>query len=569
MTLPTNPPSALVCRHVGLAHDPFQHEAEPSGEHRCYLWMQRDPIDLDHQRGYCFSSEHRHCPWLQISLPCGKGIDETLGQKMGPVLGKAGEAAGRALLALCIEAARRAGPLLKAAGLWAWTNLPKGAAALGRAVRPLAGAGLRKAGQGGQALARSVSRRAGATPKALSEAPQGEELSALMALGREANRAGRRREAHLCFSRAAALDTGSEEAWLWMAATADDPQEAQSCLQRALAINPASGRGRAQVMGLARPSAEPAGPEAAEVAAPGRPTPAPFAKEPEVPDPLASGLSARALLDQGLKALDVGDEDGAHRLFAAATAADAASEPAWFWRAKTSTDLGEVITCLERVIELNPDNEKARSSLSWALERRRQDRERERAVSSPAMVPAAGTYYSEPKPVQQPGLLGFASTLYFIVGLLWTASLLYLFLDEGLARIYRGLAVLPGLRLPYLSSSVLGVPDLQLPELNLMYAVPALLALLCFVAMESLSSASRVQGLFLAFASAVSMVAAGLFVAGDIASQVLLAGSALAGLTALLGRVQYRRRVRAASAPGNPGAKGAAPLTGRAAVRSA
>ncbi|MBV8084816.1 MAG: hypothetical protein JO247_08370 [Chloroflexi bacterium] len=60
---------AKACPHLGAAADPFTHEDRPSEDHRCYLWMQRDRIDLVHQKGFCLTSAHHKCPWLMVRRP--------------------------------------------------------------------------------------------------------------------------------------------------------------------------------------------------------------------------------------------------------------------------------------------------------------------------------------------------------------------------------------------------------------------------------------------------------------------------------------------------------------------
>src|SRR3954453_2749043 len=57
------------CPHLGIASDPFSHEDKPTEGHRCYLWMQRDRIDLVHQKGFCLSTAHHRCPWLMVRKP--------------------------------------------------------------------------------------------------------------------------------------------------------------------------------------------------------------------------------------------------------------------------------------------------------------------------------------------------------------------------------------------------------------------------------------------------------------------------------------------------------------------
>jgi hypothetical protein len=55
-----------ACPHLGLAGDPFVHRDQPAEEHRCYVYLQRDRVDLTHQRSFCLSGAYRRCPWLAI-----------------------------------------------------------------------------------------------------------------------------------------------------------------------------------------------------------------------------------------------------------------------------------------------------------------------------------------------------------------------------------------------------------------------------------------------------------------------------------------------------------------------
>jgi hypothetical protein len=57
------------CPHLGASADPFTHQHQPSEDHRCYLWMQRDRIDLAHQKGFCLTTAHHRCPWLMVRHP--------------------------------------------------------------------------------------------------------------------------------------------------------------------------------------------------------------------------------------------------------------------------------------------------------------------------------------------------------------------------------------------------------------------------------------------------------------------------------------------------------------------
>ncbi len=539
MAKKTNQPILTACRHLGTANDPFQRLEGPTEEHRCYLWMQRDRIDLDHQQGYCLSGHHRNCPWLHISLPCQGGVRRVwrkeITQSLSDKLGKAGVMLARALAA----GSKRSGNRLFALAIWLRAKLPQAAVWSWNKLSSVVRAGAVKAAGAGLHLARTAlkarltRRKAGAAPRQAETVPLraaataaveigNEDFSVLMLLGREANRAGRRREANLCFSRAASVDPASEEAWLWMAASSDDSEVAMACLEKALAINPASGKARTQLAGVALPT--------------------PAVKE-EVEEAVGVGVGAPKLLQQGISAMDAGNEDRAYQYFASATKADASNEAAWFWRAKTAVDLVEVIACLDRVLEINPRNEKATASLDWALDRQRMDRTRQRFVSMLAPGTMEPRVHPEPEP-SPPSLLRFTSFAYFLLGLLWMAPGLYPLLDAPLASFYRRLAILPVLRVPYLSTSALGLSDLSVPEFNLFYLVPLLVGSLSFMVMETSGNGHRLVPFCVAFATGISIAAAGLFMDAGASSMVITAWSALAGTSALLARAAQQRQSR-------------------------
>ncbi len=102
-------PGALVCRHLGLANDPFLRNASPSEEHRCYLWMQRELIDLAHQSHYCLSGHCRNCPWRQIGHPSRSILGRDRGEGLASTLSEGARWIGRALAAFLVAVVKRAG----------------------------------------------------------------------------------------------------------------------------------------------------------------------------------------------------------------------------------------------------------------------------------------------------------------------------------------------------------------------------------------------------------------------------------------------------------------------------
>ncbi|HLB13274.1 MAG TPA: tetratricopeptide repeat protein [Dehalococcoidia bacterium] len=542
MARTTKQSEPTVCRHLGLAQDPFQRQDIAAEEHRCYLWMQRDRIDVDHQNGYCLSIYHRNCPWLHISLPCHTGLKKSWTEAVNSRLdGDAWdlllEAAGVAAQGAAWAAARLA-PLIR----WAAANTPRALIALWVRISPLLAAGARNLGKGAVRLLRAAFRRLRARrqphraqpeyrPVALEPMPaervslEAQDFSMLMRLGREADRAGQRKQAHLLFSKAAALNAASEEAWLWMAATTDDSEAAMASLEKALAINPTSGKARAQLADLTQP---------------------PSQAKPERSEALGLDLTPPKLIDHGISALDAEDEARAYQFFVSATEAEPGNEAAWFWRAKTAADLGEVISCLERVLEINAFNEKARASLNWALDRQQADVKRQRFVST-LPAPLRPTVPSSPDPERQ-HLLVFSSRAYMALGFLWAAPFLFSLLDGSMQSIYLKLAFLPVIRVPYLPPSALGLSDIPVPEANLFYAAPLFLAFLAFSVTEKLWNGGRVVSLYVALVTGASIAATGLLVVGEVSPRVMIAMSALAGLLGLAGRITLHRDSRARSA---------------------
>jgi len=517
--------STLACSHLGLSDDPLVHEEQPSTEHRCYLWMQRDMIDRSHQENFCLSGNHDACPWIQVSSP---GRSSAKNGKRQQVTGYSPGGPLRTVLfttaRLVMAGARRAAVLLRLLAAWIWANVRRAAPILWKALVSVAGAVARRITRAGKDSGKRlpqlhVKQRSPQT----NDQMQGADFEMLMRLGRKANRSGRRKEAYLCFSRAVALDESSEEGWLWMAATAETPADAQLCLERALTLNPASEKGRTALASLAR-------------------SVAPVVQE--VDDTPNDGLSASMLVDAGIKAMNQHNEDSAHHFFAAATEADRSNETAWSWRARTATDLAEAITCLEQVLEINPDNTKAQASLKSAMERQRMEKERQSlAYAMPQQTPF-GASYLKPDPPQPPALLQVASMGYMLLGLLWSAPLVLLLLDDSLAALYHRIGLLPLLDIPYQSSAVLGLQDI-VPEFNLYLLVPGALAVLCFIAMETLSSARRIAYFYVALVSGTSIYATVRFIADQpAASWGLLAVGYTSAMIALTGQFIYRRRLR-------------------------
>jgi hypothetical protein len=98
----------------------------------------------------------------------------------------------------------------------------------------------------------------------------------------------------------------------------------------------------------------------------------PLVEPPARPQKVGVGLQhgtpaerdAAELLLWGQRAARAGDRPIAYRLFSRVLDVDPLNEEAWLWRGGTSDDPGETVRCLERVIELNPANDRARRGLA-------------------------------------------------------------------------------------------------------------------------------------------------------------------------------------------------------------
>ncbi len=75
-------------------------------------------------------------------------------------------------------------------------------------------------------------------------------------------------------------------------------------------------------------------------------------------------------LQQGIAALKAGDKAQARRLLGRAIQQNPRDEQAWLWLSGAVDTDREKLTCLKKVLKINPENEKARNGIA-ALEKRR------------------------------------------------------------------------------------------------------------------------------------------------------------------------------------------------------
>ncbi|MBI2863984.1 MAG: hypothetical protein HYX94_05430 [Chloroflexi bacterium] len=503
------------CPHLGLLDEPFIHRDDPTEEHRCYLWMQRDRVDLTHQKGFCLSSAHTQCPWMSIAPPIGQApMARKLGTAAPAALGSfwgrfSDESVGflvwlilklNRLSLLARHWADKAVPVVVTLAVIASHEAATRASAAGRAIAKASGVAghaflvwLKTNAAHFGSLARDSAREAwkSRTTPAASAAPPVEvsasaepdvetpapapklaapsfepapatgaasHLHNLIEQGKTAGMSGNRRLAYSLFSLAVDLDPKNDEAWLWKGAMTDNGEEKFVCIQQALAIDPNNQKAQqayrqmAQGPWAARPDSQGAVPASrqstlglsAQRGAPG----------------LAVGAAAgeEALISAALMSLERGDEEGANRLFVRATEVNPTSEKAWFWRAKTAATLGDVIYSLQQALAINPENEKVRANLLWAIQRQQKEEEmaavERQAVKEEVKAKKEVAKSRRRSPVSR--------------GFRWLASLACL----ALAAYWLLVALLPLASLPVMKQAFVdfqGVAEVDLSEASLLY----------------------------------------------------------------------------------------------------
>jgi len=78
---------------------------------------------------------------------------------------------------------------------------------------------------------------------------------------------------------------------------------------------------------------------------------------------------AQKLMDEGIRLAQLGRRSAAHDIFATVTRLRPNHVEAWLWRGGTAGSAHEAVRCLQQALELDPQNERARKGLTWALSR--------------------------------------------------------------------------------------------------------------------------------------------------------------------------------------------------------
>ncbi len=188
-------------------------------------------------------------------------------------------------------------------------------------------------------LSLSLSGMAGAPAETNpSDTNQQQELNTVLEQGNRANAAEDQAHAYTLYRRATELAPNNTAAWAGRAATATLPDDALLSWAYACALAPAD--------------------QAAAAA---------FDKRIEEKIAASNVAQTASLLLLGRAVAEVGQKPAAYRLFKRATELDEENQDAWIWRAGLTQDIEETITCLKRVLTLNPGNTQAKAGLEWAL----------------------------------------------------------------------------------------------------------------------------------------------------------------------------------------------------------
>lgn len=159
------------------------------------------------------------------------------------------------------------------------------------------------------------------------DAQPAEDPSTLVRKGITAAQKGDRESARVLLARATKADPQSEDAWMWLASISDYPEELLAFLNRVLEINPENQR-------------------AVEWHAATR------------------SLLAKTFVQRGIAAHNQGAAELANSCFDQAIGHDDKCALAWFWKAKVSGSDDQKVECLQRALELDPDNDDARQALA-------------------------------------------------------------------------------------------------------------------------------------------------------------------------------------------------------------
>lgn len=147
--------------------------------------------------------------------------------------------------------------------------------------------------------------------------------------GIRAAQAGNRAHARASLLRAAEIDSRNESTWLWLASISEYPEELLVFLNNVLDINPSNERALEWMAAT-------------------------------------KSLLAKTFVQRGIDVFEASQPDFAVQYFNDALEYDPQNEMAWLWMASLSDSNEEKITCLEKVLSIDPDNQAAQMAFKSA-----------------------------------------------------------------------------------------------------------------------------------------------------------------------------------------------------------
>lgn len=155
------------------------------------------------------------------------------------------------------------------------------------------------------------------------------DVSRMLQAGVRAAQEGNRSEARTMLLQVTEADAENENAWLWLASISDYPEELLVFLNKVLKINPHNLRALEWVQAT-------------------------------------KSLLAKNFVQRGVDASNEAQMDLARQCFLQAVVHDERNEMAWFWLASISDSAEEKLSHLQKVLNLNPDNQTAQKALQTA-----------------------------------------------------------------------------------------------------------------------------------------------------------------------------------------------------------
>ncbi len=160
-------------------------------------------------------------------------------------------------------------------------------------------------------------------------ATQVEDVSQMLQAGIKAAQEGKRSEARQLLLQVTEVEPNNENAWLWLASISEYPEELLGFLNNILAINPKNTRALDWSQAT-------------------------------------KSMLAKNFVQRGVDASNEAKMDLARQCFQQAIAHDEQNEMAWLWMASISDSNDEKIANLQKVLDINPNNETAHASLVTA-----------------------------------------------------------------------------------------------------------------------------------------------------------------------------------------------------------